>query len=85
MIILLNPCEHSLAALPPRLSKVDMHTRITLAFKPFKPYIEYIAMGKLDGYLDSVHRKDKFTVPRVTMSTDLHLLLHDLGNSTDQE
>ena len=85
VMILLSPCERSSAESPPRLSKVDMHIKITLAFEPFKQYIEYLAMGKLDGYLDSVHRKDKFTVPGVTMSTDLHLLLHDLGNSTDRE
>ena len=67
-----------------RLSEADMHTAMTSAFKPFKQYIECLTTGKLDGYLDSVHRKDKFVVPGVTMSTDPQLLLHDLGKFTDQ-
>ena len=85
VIIILSGCERSSAVSPPRLSKADMQAKITLAFEPFKQYIGYLATGKLDGYLDSVDRKDKLTVPGLRMSTNPHLLLHDLSKYTDQE
>ena len=82
---ILSDCERSSAESPPRLSKADMQASIARAFEPFKQYIEYLATGKLDGYLDSVHREDKFTVPGLVMSTDPHLLLHNLGKYPDEE
>ena len=85
VIIILSDCERSSAVSSPRLSKADMQARIARAFEPFEQYIEYLATGKLDGYLDSVDRKDKLTVPGLIMSTDPHLLLHGLGKFTNQE
>jgi hypothetical protein len=53
------------------------------AFAPFKEYIEYLAEGKLDGYLDSNCRMDKVSVPGMMLSKDPNLLLHELGKNTD--
>ena len=55
------------------------------AFQPFEEYIEYLAKGKLDAYLDSVRRDDKPSVPEIEMSTDPSLLLHELGIRTDMK
>ena len=85
VIIILSDCQRSSVVSPPRLSQADMQARIARAFEPFEQYVEYLATGKLDGYLDSVDRKDKLTVPGLIMSTDPHLLLHDLGKFTNQE
>lgn len=48
------------------------------AFQPFEQYIQYLAEGKLDGYLDSTRLEDKIAAPGV-------LLLHNLGNYQDQD
>ena len=85
VIPILSDCERSSAESPPRLSKADMQDRIALAFKSFEQYVEHLVMGNLDGYLNSVDPKDKLTVPGLRMSTEPHLLLHDLGKYTDQE
>jgi hypothetical protein len=45
--------------------------------------MECLALGKLDAYLDSVHRTDKLLVPGIEMSTDANLLLHELGQRCD--
>ena len=60
-----------------------MTTRMATAFKPFKQYLEYLAEGNLDGYLDSQSRNKKVPVPGVRLSTDPNLLLHDLGKNID--
>lgn len=54
-------------------------------FEPFEEYIEWLATGKLDGYLDSIHYKDRIKVPNVDISNDLSLLLHDIGKFPDEE
>ena len=85
VIIILSDYERSSAESLPRLSKAGMQASIASAFEPFKQYIQYLATGKLDGYLDSVDSKDKLAIPGLIMSTDPHLLLHDLGKYTDKE
>jgi hypothetical protein len=47
----------------------------------FEKYVEYLATGKLDGYLDSILREDKVTDLE---PLDPILLLHDLGKHLDQ-
>ena len=51
----------------------------------FGPYIEYLATGKLDGYLDSIRHEDKVIVDGVYLPHDPILLIHDLGNHPDHE
>ena len=60
-----------------------MEQSMAKAFVPFKRYIKYLAQGKLDGYLDSIRRSDKVSVPEIKMSTDPNLLLHELGKHAD--
>jgi hypothetical protein len=55
------------------------------AFKPFDEYIQWLAEGRLDGYLDSIRCEDKTKVPNVAISNDLSLLLHDVGKFPDKE
>ena len=55
------------------------------AFAGFEDYIEYLATGKLDGYLDSIQREDKNTDLKVDLNLDPILLLHDLGKHVDQK
>jgi hypothetical protein len=55
------------------------------ALKPFNEYIQWLAEGRLDGYLDSIHREDKIKVPIVFIPNDLSLLLHDIGKFPDEE
>src|SRR5258708_3624303 len=75
----------SLAVSPPRLNKEPMATSMATAFKPFKQYLEYLAQGKLDGYLDSNSRNDKVPVSGVRLSRDPNLLLHGLGKNIDKK
>ncbi|KAF8498457.1 hypothetical protein BU17DRAFT_72319 [Hysterangium stoloniferum] len=64
----------------------DNETKATMAaaIKDFENYIQYLAVGKLDGYLDSIRREDKFTDLDVKLPLDPILLLHDLGNHPDK-
>jgi hypothetical protein len=55
------------------------------AFAGFETYIEYLASGKLDVYLDSIKREDKLTDLRVHLDTMPILLIHDLGKHPDHE
>jgi len=55
------------------------------ALAGFEHYIEYLATGKLDEYLDSIRREDKVKVPGVHLPRDPILLIHDLGKNLDQE
>jgi hypothetical protein len=68
---------------PPRLSRKSTDSQLASAFQPFKQYIEYLAHGKLDGYLDSINRDDKISVPEMVISKDPNLLLHGLGKEPD--
>lgn len=77
--------KHSLTATPPRLNREETGTNLNAAFKPFKGYIEWLAEGKLDGYLDSIRCEDKTKVPDVDISNNLSLLLHDVGKFPDEE
>ncbi|KAF8523105.1 hypothetical protein BU17DRAFT_64002 [Hysterangium stoloniferum] len=52
--------------------------------KDFENYIEYLAVWKLDGYLDSTRREDKVTDLEVNLPLDPILLLHNLGNHPDK-
>jgi hypothetical protein len=58
---------------------------MNVMFKPFEQYIEWLAEGKLDGYLGSIRHEDKIEVPNVDISNDLSLLLHDVGKFPDEE
>ena len=58
---------------------------MTKAFEGFEEYIEYLATGKLDAYLDSTKREDKVTDLNVYLPIDPSLLIHDLGKHPDQE
>jgi hypothetical protein len=55
------------------------------AFEPFKTFIEHLAEGKLDAFLDSHCRTEKIALPGLQISTDPNLLLHGLGQSVDME
>jgi hypothetical protein len=55
------------------------------ALDGFEQYIEYLATGKLDGYLDSIRREDKVQLIGVDLPRDPILLIHDLGKYPDQE
>jgi hypothetical protein len=57
------------------------------ALAGFENYIEYLATGKLDGYLDSVRPEDKVTDLdlEVYLPHDPILLIHDLGKHLDHE
>jgi hypothetical protein len=58
---------------------------MTTAFAGFENYIDHLATGKLDGYLDSIRREDKVTDLKVHLPRDPILLIHDLGKHLDQE
>lgn len=58
---------------------------MTDAFKPFDDYIRHLALGDLDGYLDSINNEDKFTFSDILMSQDPDLLLHDLGKGVNMK
>jgi hypothetical protein len=70
---------------PQRLTKEQMDENMASEFEPFKLYIEYLAQGKLDGYLNSNLREDKPLVPDIATSNDPNLLLHDLGKYADMD
>jgi hypothetical protein len=55
------------------------------AFEPFKEYVQWLAEGKLDSYLNSICPEDKEEVPNVDVPKDLSLLLHDIGKHPDVE
>jgi hypothetical protein len=69
----------------PRLTLEETITKMDEEFSPFENYIQNLADGKLDGYLDSIGREDKVSHPDVTISKDLFLLLHNLGKYLDEE
>jgi hypothetical protein len=69
---------------PPPLSRKNTESNLVSAFELFKQYIEYLAQGKLDGYLNSNSRDDKISVPNMVLSQDPNLLLHGLGNEPDK-
>jgi hypothetical protein len=78
--------EKFLAESPPRLNAKEMESKMADAFEPFGQYIQYLAQGKLDGFLDSIRREDKvFPELKVTMPTDPILLLHNLGKCPETE
>ena len=60
-----------------------MESTLASVFKPFKKYIEYLAQGKLDAYLDSTNCDDKVSVPDIKISKDPNLLLHGLGKDPE--
>ena len=55
------------------------------AFAPFTEYVQYLAEGKFDAFLDSHCRRDKVCLPEFEMSTDPNLLLHGLGKFVDMK
>ncbi|KAF8512673.1 hypothetical protein BU17DRAFT_96067 [Hysterangium stoloniferum] len=69
---------------PRRLTDNETKATMVPAIKDFENYIKYLAVGKLDGYLDSIRREDKVTDLEVTLPLDPILLLHDLGNHPDK-
>jgi hypothetical protein len=75
----------SLAQSPKCVSKKRLRANMNGSFAPFTTYVTHLARGKLDGYLDSIHLKDKPSVPGIVLSTDLQLLLHSIGTHPDKE
>ena len=67
------------------LTLKETEANMATAFAGFEDYIEYLATGKLDGYLDSIRREDKITDLNVDLNLDTTLLLHDIGKHVDQE
>ena len=55
------------------------------AFAGFEEYIEYLATGKLDGYLDSIRPEDKLKMIGVDLPLNPILLIHDLGKHPNHE
>jgi len=70
---------------PLRLSREQTEANMTVALASFETYLEYLAIGKLDGYLDSIRPEDKAIVPKTNLPRTPILLLHDLGKRPDQE
>jgi hypothetical protein len=58
---------------------------MTDAFQPFEQYMDFLAQGTLDPYIDSICRTHKITVPEMTLSTEPNLLLHELGRRVNME
>jgi hypothetical protein len=70
---------------PPRIkTKEETESKMAIAFQPFEQYIERLATGKLDGYLDSIRHEDKVTLPGLYLPKHTNILLHDLGKYADQ-
>jgi hypothetical protein len=84
-----NACEYSLyyslALSPKQLPKKKLRSNMTSSFAPFGQYMDDLANGKLDGYLDSTHPEDKPSVPGIVLLTDPQLLLHNLGKHPDMK
>jgi hypothetical protein len=57
------------------------------ALSGFENYIDYLATGKLDVYLDSIKCEDKVTDLDLGVVLPLRpiLLIHELGKHVDQE
>jgi hypothetical protein len=87
--IINSACEYSLyyllAESPKPVSKKKLRANMTGSFAPFQTYINHLAKGKLDGYLDSTRLEDKHSVPGIVLSTDPQLLLHGLGKHPDMK
>lgn len=58
---------------------------MTAALTGFEKYIEYLATGLLDGYLNSIRPEDKCTKFGVYLPNNPSLLIHSLGEHPDQE
>ena len=74
-----------MAETPLHLTKQQIGASMATAFEPFREYIEQLAQGKLDGYLNSNRREDKVLVPEMKLSNDPNLLLHDVGKSPEMK
>ena len=53
----------------------------------FEKYIQFLATGKLDVFMDSIRHEDKYVDLEdvASLPLDPNLLLHDLGGNPDQE
>ncbi|KAF8521633.1 hypothetical protein BU17DRAFT_87887 [Hysterangium stoloniferum] len=71
--------------LSPRLTLEETERKTAAAFKDFENHIKYLAIGKLDGYLDSIRHDDKVTDLGVYLPLDPILLLHDPGKHVDNK
>jgi hypothetical protein len=58
---------------------------MTGSFAIFEKYINRLAKGELDGYIDSICREDKASIDGFVLSTDPQLLLHGLGKRPDHQ
>jgi len=79
------PCKELSSGSQPRLTPEETEDNMAAAFAGFQVYIEYLATGKLDGYLDSIRREDKVRIPGVVLPLDPILLLHRLGRNLDEK
>lgn len=55
------------------------------AFEPYEEYIQWLAEGRLDSYLDSVRVEDKISPPNICIPNDVSLLLHEVGKHPDED
>ena len=85
--LLVDCSEHFSSELSesPRINRPQTESKMDDAIKPFLKYIQYLATGKLDAYMDSLQRRDKETDLNMNLPIHPSLLLHDLGKYLDQE
>jgi hypothetical protein len=67
------------AVSPQKISMDQTEKNLQGAFEPFRDYTRLLAEGKLDAYHDSIDPQDKIPVPGMVLSSDVHLLIHELG------
>ena len=69
----------------PCLYPQDLEPAMARAFEPFIKYITYLAKGNLDGYFNSIRPEDLVNDLEVELPSLPMLLLHDLGESKNEE
>ena len=80
-----SPREQFSSDSPPAITRAEAEAKLASSLKGFEKYIQYLAAGKLDGFLDSIRREDKDIDLGVNLALDPILLLHDLGKYLNQE
>ena len=80
-----SPCEQFSSGSPPAITRAETEAKLASSLEGFEKYIQYLATGRLDGFLDSIRREDKDIDHGVHLPLDPILLLHDLGKYPNQE
>jgi hypothetical protein len=77
-----------LADSPPRLTRSRIEDGMTGALNDYDSYLQYLAEGKLDGFMDSLKPEDN-NLPKdlinIQNKRGPFLLLNGLGRSFDQK